>query len=115
MRVLSTVNKKCNIQESLLGFFLTKNSLLYVIFNSDQSNLQSQVSHSSFLTTGLYVYNAYTIFQTLSSPGNVTFTDPGEATAREAKALVDEGVDIIVLLSHCGLQVDKYVRKMYIF
>ncbi|KAI8442090.1 hypothetical protein MSG28_005724 [Choristoneura fumiferana] len=51
--------------------------------------------------------------KTLSSPGNVTFTDPGEATEREAKALNDQGVDIIVLLSHCGLKVDKELARDY--
>lgn len=43
----------------------------------------------------------------LSSPGNVVFTDPGKATKREAELLRDKGVDIIILLSHCGLEVDK--------
>ncbi|XP_050679624.1 apyrase-like [Leptidea sinapis] len=47
----------------------------------------------------------------LSSAGNVEFTDPGEATRREAKALNDKGVDIIILLSHCGLDVDKVLAR----
>ncbi|XP_060806709.1 apyrase [Amyelois transitella] len=47
----------------------------------------------------------------LSSPGNVVFTDPGEATRREALALTEQGVDIIILLSHCGLFVDKQLAK----
>ncbi|XP_031764465.1 apyrase [Galleria mellonella] len=49
----------------------------------------------------------------LSSPGNVVFTDPREALKREAKALTDKGVDIIVLLSHCGLEVDKELARDY--
>ncbi|KAM3963816.1 apyrase-like [Aphomia sociella] len=49
----------------------------------------------------------------LSSPGNVVFTDPREATKREAKALADKGVDIIILLSHCGLVVDKELARDY--
>ncbi|XP_059051032.1 apyrase-like [Achroia grisella] len=49
----------------------------------------------------------------LSSPGNVVFTDPREALKREAKALTDKGVDIIVLLSHCGLAEDKVLARDY--
>ncbi|RVE47544.1 hypothetical protein evm_007803 [Chilo suppressalis] len=49
----------------------------------------------------------------LSSPGNVMFTDPREATRREAQALNDKGVDIIVLLSHCGLDIDKELARDY--
>ncbi|XP_026314172.1 apyrase-like [Hyposmocoma kahamanoa] len=43
----------------------------------------------------------------LSSPGKVMFTDPGEATDREVKKLKEQGVDIILLLSHCGLTIDR--------
>ncbi|CAH2238890.1 jg13698 [Pararge aegeria aegeria] len=47
----------------------------------------------------------------LSSPGNVEFTDPLEAVKREAKELNDKGVDIIIVLSHCGLEIDKKIAK----
>ncbi|XP_072934335.1 apyrase-like isoform X2 [Epargyreus clarus] len=47
----------------------------------------------------------------LSTAGNVTFTDPREATAREAKALTEKGVDIIIVLSHCGLEMDKEIAR----
>lgn len=47
----------------------------------------------------------------LSSSGNVIFTDPVAAAKREAKALYEKGVDIIVLLSHCGLEVDKKIAR----
>ncbi|GBP62918.1 Apyrase [Eumeta japonica] len=47
----------------------------------------------------------------LSSPGNVKFTDPLEAVERESAALIDKGVDIIVVLSHCGLSVDKIIAR----
>lgn len=40
------------------------------------------------------------------------FTDPREATKREAKELNDKGVDIIIVLSHCGLEVDKLVLSV---
>lgn len=49
----------------------------------------------------------------LSSPGNVVFTDPGEATKREAEILKEKGVDIIILLSHCGLDTDKQLARDY--
>lgn len=47
------------------------------------------------------------ILQILSTAGNVEFTDPLEAVRREAKLLNDKGVDIIIVLSHCGLDIDK--------
>ncbi|KAJ0173158.1 hypothetical protein K1T71_011334 [Dendrolimus kikuchii] len=51
--------------------------------------------------------------KTLSSAGNVEFTDPREATRREALALTQKGVDIIVLLSHCGFSIDKEIARDY--
>ncbi|KOB73684.1 Apyrase, partial [Operophtera brumata] len=35
------------------------------------------------------------------------FTDPGDATKREALDLKGKGADIIIVLSHCGLDVDR--------
>ncbi|CAB3245666.1 unnamed protein product [Arctia plantaginis] len=49
--------------------------------------------------------------QTLSSPGKVKFTDPIAATRREAEALKRKGVDIIILLSHCGIDMDKEIAR----
>ncbi|CAG5022764.1 unnamed protein product [Parnassius apollo] len=51
--------------------------------------------------------------KTLSSPGNVVFTDPMEATEREAEALTEKGVDIIIVLSHCGLEIDKQIARKH--
>ncbi|KAF9408079.1 hypothetical protein HW555_012120, partial [Spodoptera exigua] len=47
----------------------------------------------------------------LSSPGKVKFTDPKEATKREAEILYRKGVDIIILLSHCGFESDKEIAR----
>ncbi|CAK1590242.1 unnamed protein product [Parnassius mnemosyne] len=44
--------------------------------------------------------------KTLSFTGNIEFTDPHTATRREAEKLTELGVDIIILLSHCGYDVD---------
>ncbi|CAH2094001.1 unnamed protein product [Euphydryas editha] len=49
----------------------------------------------------------------LSSAGNVEFTDPRDAMKREAKVLSDKGVDIIIVLSHCGLEIDKELARDY--
>ncbi|CAG4932581.1 unnamed protein product [Colias eurytheme] len=49
----------------------------------------------------------------LSSAGEVEFTDPKVATLRESKKLNEMGVDIIILLSHCGLDVDKEIARDY--
>ncbi|XP_045522484.1 apyrase-like [Pieris brassicae] len=49
----------------------------------------------------------------LSSAGEVEFTDPREVTSRLARELSERGVDIIILLSHCGLDVDKEIARNY--
>ncbi|XP_013141800.1 PREDICTED: apyrase-like [Papilio polytes] len=49
--------------------------------------------------------------KTLSLTGNVEFTDPSEATRREAIKLTKMGVDIIVVLSHCGYDVDVALAR----
>ncbi|KAI5638780.1 apyrase [Phthorimaea operculella] len=43
---------------------------------------------------------------TSSNPQGVKFLDPIETVKKEAQILTDDGVDIIVVLSHCGLDVD---------
>ncbi|CAH2261360.1 apyrase-like [Pararge aegeria] len=45
----------------------------------------------------------------LASIGNLSFTDEIEAARREAEKLHEEGVDIIVVLSHCGLEKDQEI------
>ncbi|XP_014363027.2 apyrase [Papilio machaon] len=49
--------------------------------------------------------------KTLSFTGNVEFSDPSEATRREAINLAEKGVDIIVVLSHCGYDVDVALAR----
>ncbi|XP_045522524.1 apyrase-like [Pieris brassicae] len=49
--------------------------------------------------------------QMSSSPGKVKFLDPIKSAKTEADALTEKGVDIIILLSHCGLDVDKKIAK----
>ncbi|KAJ8712722.1 hypothetical protein PYW08_008026 [Mythimna loreyi] len=41
----------------------------------------------------------------------VTFLEPIPVVQREAKLLTEQGVDIIIVLSHCGLAVDKQMAK----
>lgn len=43
----------------------------------------------------------------LSNPEGVRFLDPAPIVKKEAQQLTDQGVDIIIVLSHCGLYVDK--------
>jgi 5'-nucleotidase len=46
----------------------------------------------------------------LSSPGpNVIFTDPAPAAQAEVDKLTAEGVNKIILLSHSGYQIDRYI------
>lgn len=46
----------------------------------------------------------------ISSPGNLIFIDPVQSVKLEADRLKnDEGVDIIIVLSHCGLDEDRLI------
>ncbi|VVC96092.1 unnamed protein product [Leptidea sinapis] len=45
--------------------------------------------------------------QTSSNPGRVKFLDPIKTVKMEAQLLTDRGIDIIIVLSHCGLEVDN--------
>jgi len=48
----------------------------------------------------------------LASPGkNITFSDPVAAVQGEVAALTEEGIDIIVVLSHSGYQTDLRVAE----
>ncbi|KAM3962077.1 apyrase-like [Aphomia sociella] len=47
----------------------------------------------------------------LASTGNLVFTDEIEAVKREAQKLHDEGVNIIIVLSHCGLDIDREIAE----
>ncbi|CAK1541698.1 unnamed protein product [Leptosia nina] len=49
----------------------------------------------------------------LSAAGDVEFTDPREVTLQLSSELNEKGVDIIILLSHCGLDVDKEIAQGY--
>ncbi|XP_041971871.1 apyrase-like [Aricia agestis] len=46
-----------------------------------------------------------------SNSGNAIFNDPIEAAEREAQILTEKGVDIIIVLSHCGIEVDKKMAR----
>ncbi|XP_023287861.1 apyrase [Orussus abietinus] len=48
---------------------------------------------------------------TLSSSGKLKFLDEVESINEEAKKLKDRGVDIIVVLDHCGLEIDRIIAK----
>ncbi|XP_050679623.1 apyrase-like [Leptidea sinapis] len=50
--------------------------------------------------------------QTSSNPGRVKFLDPIKTVKMEAQLLTDRGIDIIIVLSHCGLEVDKKIAKL---
>lgn len=47
----------------------------------------------------------------MSHTGNLKFTDESKAVKAEAIKLRTEGVDIIIVLSHCGLDVDYQIAK----
>lgn len=47
--------------------------------------------------------------KTSSNAERVKFLDPIKAAQKEAQLLTDNGVDIIIVLSHCGLDIDKKI------
>lgn len=52
--------------------------------------------------------NFLTILKELASTGRLQFTDEVESVKAEAQKLHDDGVNIIIVLSHCGLDIDRY-------
>ncbi|XP_073959266.1 apyrase-like isoform X3 [Choristoneura fumiferana] len=46
---------------------------------------------------------------TLASTGQLRFTDEVETVRAEAEKLHEQGIDIIVVLSHCGLDIDREI------
>ncbi|XP_013142601.1 PREDICTED: apyrase-like isoform X2 [Papilio polytes] len=50
--------------------------------------------------------------KTSSNPGKVKFLDPIDTVKKEAQLLTDQGIDIIIVLSHCGLEVDKKMAEV---
>lgn len=53
------------------------------------------------------------IFQELASTGRLKFTDEVEAVKLEAEKLHNNGTDVIIVLSHCGIDIDRYEKKNY--
>ncbi|CAB3222173.1 unnamed protein product [Arctia plantaginis] len=49
--------------------------------------------------------------QMISRADGVKFLEPIPVVEKEAQLLTEQGVDIIVVLSHCGLDVDKDIAK----
>ncbi|XP_050679626.1 apyrase-like isoform X2 [Leptidea sinapis] len=54
-----------------------------------------------------------TVTEVLAPTGRVIFKDPREAAYRESKLLNDQGIDIIILLSHCGYSMDVEIAREY--
>ena len=48
-----------------------------------------------------------TNYQTISRTGKLKFLDEVESVNDEARRLKSQGIDIIIVLSHCGLKVDR--------
>ncbi|CAH0713615.1 unnamed protein product, partial [Brenthis ino] len=46
-----------------------------------------------------------------SNTEKVKFLDPIKTVQKEAQLLTDQGVDIIIVLSHCGLDIDKQIAE----
>ncbi|XP_045454294.1 apyrase-like [Melitaea cinxia] len=49
--------------------------------------------------------------KTSSNSENVKFLDPIKTVQKEANILTEQGVDIIIVLSHCGLDIDKKIAS----
>lgn len=85
--------------------------MMMVIFVQDTKEgtiISQEQDHFIIRSSVLYLIHEISFnLQTGSNPGNVIFLDPIETTKREAALLADKGVEIIILLSHCGLEIDK--------
>lgn len=73
----------------------------YLIFRAEFVNVHRFIYAFSFF----YIISC--TFQELASTGDLIFTDEVEAVKREAEILNEQGVDIIIVLSHCGLDIDR--------
>ncbi|XP_013165981.1 PREDICTED: apyrase-like isoform X1 [Papilio xuthus] len=47
----------------------------------------------------------------LASTGRLKFTDEVEAVKREAEKLHENGTDVIIVLSHCGIDIDREIAQ----
>lgn len=56
-------------------------------------------------------FTLFIALQILADTGNLKFLDETESVRAEAQKLHDDGVDIIILLSHSGLDVDEYIAE----
>lgn len=61
--------------------------------------------------TGRYVGIVGVTTTMRSNWGNVNILPEVEAVQREVKKLTEEGIKIIIVLSHCGLEVDREIAK----
>ena len=52
------------------------------------------------------------VLQEISSTGKLVFLDETETVNKEAAKLKEQGVDIIIALSHAGLDVDREVAAV---
>lgn len=53
------------------------------------------------------LFNVVNLLQVTSNSEGVIFLDPIQSVQKEANFLTEQGIDIIIVLSHCGLDVDK--------
>lgn len=60
-----------------------------------------------FIISQRRFYGSIWFFQLLSSTEKLKFLDEVETVNDEAKRLKEKGVNIIIVLSHCGLNVDR--------
>ncbi|XP_060805981.1 apyrase [Amyelois transitella] len=94
--------------EHLSGPVVTAN-----IIDDDEPTIQGLYNHSIIVERGgrkigiIGVIIATT--NELASTGNLRFTDEVETVKHEAELLNAQGVDIIIVLSHCGLDIDREI------
>lgn len=80
--------------------------------DSMEESFQGNYNHSMIFSKygrDVGIIGVTTTFQ--SNWGNVVITDEIEAVQREVEALKSQNINIIILLSHCGLEVDKKIAR----
>lgn len=108
----------CNVDDSLEPTFQGKYQNSIVIERSGRKIgvigvilSSTDVKNYCQRCSPLELKHPYILFQQIASAGKLKFTDESEAVKREAELLTEQGINIIIVLSHCGLDVDKIIGR----
>ncbi|KAJ8687354.1 hypothetical protein QAD02_023148 [Eretmocerus hayati] len=99
--------------EGLIPFLQRSKSPIVVtnIDDTEEPSMKGLYENSTIIVRGNRKIGVIGVIikstNTLSSPGKLKFLDEVESVNEEAKRLKAQGIDIIIVLSHVGLDIDK--------